>query len=50
VVEQIVDGITISGNFYDLLQNIQGISNEWSDSFSSVKVPDLLVSGFKVSG
>ena len=50
IVEQVVDGITVSGNFYDLLQNIQGISNEWSDTFSPVKVPDLLVSGFKVSG
>ncbi len=45
-----VDRITLSTNFFDLLQNISGLSNEYSDSFSSVKVPDVLVEKVNVAG
>lgn len=45
-----VDRITLSTNFFDLLQNIQGFSNEYSDAFSSVKVPDVLVDPVYVAG
>jgi PmbA protein len=45
-----VDRITLSTNFFDVLQNIQGFSNEYSDAFSSVKVPDVLVDNVHVAG
>lgn len=45
-----VEGTTISGNFFDLLEKITAISTEYSDSFSSVKVPDILVESMYVSG
>lgn len=45
-----VDRITLSTNFFDLLQNIEGFSNEYSDAFSSVKVPDVLVNPVHVAG
>lgn len=40
---QPVDRMTISGNWFDLLNRIVGLSGEYSDSFSSVRVPDMLV-------
>jgi len=45
-----VDRITLSANFFDLLQRIRGLSNQYADSFSSVKVPDVLVENLHVSG
>lgn len=46
---QPVDRITIAGNFFSMLENILAISNEYSNSFSSIKVPDLLIKGFYVA-
>jgi len=46
---QPVDSITLNGNFFDLLKGIKGVSDTYSDSFSGVKVPDLLVEGLTVS-
>lgn len=45
-----VDRVTLSTNFFDLLMNIRGMSNEYSDRFSSVKVPDVLVEKMFVAG
>jgi PmbA protein len=45
-----VDRVTLSTNFFDLLPGIRGLSNEYSDAFSSVKVPDVLVESVHVSG
>lgn len=45
-----VDRITLSTNFFDLLQNIGGLSNEYADAFSSMKVPDVLVERVNVAG
>jgi PmbA protein len=45
-----VDRVTLSTNFFDLLPAIQGFSNEYSDAFSSIKVPDVLVESVHVSG
>lgn len=45
-----VDGITLSTNFFDLLPAIEAFSDEYSDSFSSVKVPDFLVPEIYVAG
>jgi PmbA protein len=42
--------VTLSTNFFDLLPGIRGLSNEYSDAFSSVKVPDVLVESVHVSG
>lgn len=46
---QPVDSITLNGNFFDLMQNISGVSDQYSDTFSGVKIPDLLVDGLTVS-
>ena len=43
------DNLTISANFFDLLKNIVGMGCEYSDSYSSVKVPSLAVSEMSVS-
>jgi PmbA protein len=47
---QPVDGMTMSGNFFDLLQGIQGISNQYSDALSSYRVPDLLIESMFLAG
>lgn len=44
-----VEGITLSTNFFTLLQQIAGLSNQYNDNFSAFKVPDLLVDGVSVS-
>jgi PmbA protein len=45
-----VDKITLSSNWFELINLIRGLSNEYSDSFSSVKVPDMLVESMHVAG
>jgi PmbA protein len=45
-----VDKITLNSNYFDLLLAIRGLSGEYSDSFSSVKVPDMLVESMHVAG
>jgi PmbA protein len=47
---QPVDKITLNSNYFDLLLAIRGFSREYSDSFSSVKVPDMLVESMHISG
>ncbi|MCL2100304.1 MAG: TldD/PmbA family protein [Fibromonadales bacterium] len=44
-----VDNLTISANFFDMAKNIAGIGSEYSDSFSSVRVPSIAVSEMAVS-
>ena len=39
---QPVENMTLNSNYFDLLPLIRGISNQYSDGFSSVKVPDIL--------
>ncbi len=46
---QAVDRITISGNYFDLIQNIVEFSNQYSDSFSSTKIPDMLIKSMNIS-
>ena len=43
-------GITLNANFFELLNRIRGFSNAYSDSFSSVKIPDVLVEDIHVAG
>jgi PmbA protein len=45
-----VDRVTLSGNFFELLPKVEAFSNAWSESFSSVKVPDTLISEMHVAG
>lgn len=45
-----VDRITMNTNYFDLLHKISGVSNEYSDSYSSIKVPDLLTEDIHIAG
>jgi PmbA protein len=47
---QAVDSITIAGNFFELLQKIQGIGNACQPFLTNVFIPPLLVDGFAISG
>ncbi|AFM14352.1 TldD/PmbA family protein [Turneriella parva] len=47
---QPVDRITLSANIFDMLQNIEAISNEYNDQYGSVCVPDLLIGKISVAG
>ena len=40
-----VDRMTLNINYFDLLPRIEAFSSEYSDSFSSVKTPDMLIDG-----
>jgi len=44
-----VDRITLSGNFFELIQKIEGIGDAYSDQMSSVRVPDILISSIDVA-
>ncbi|HNE20994.1 MAG TPA: metallopeptidase TldD-related protein, partial [Turneriella sp.] len=47
---QPVDRITLSSNFFEMLRNIEAVSSEYNDQYSSVRVPDLLIGGIAVAG
>jgi len=47
---QAVDGVTISTNFFDLLQQIVTVGSEYNDSYSSVKIPSFALESVAVSG
>ena len=49
VVQHPVDGVTLSGNFFDIIKNIVAVGNEYRDPFSTYKVPALAVSELSVS-
>lgn len=49
VVQHPVDGVTLSGNFFDIIQNVVGVGNEYYDRFSGIKVPALAISELAVS-
>lgn len=49
VIQHPVDGVTLSGNFFDIIQNIVEVGNEYKDKFSSYQVPALAVSELSVS-
>jgi PmbA protein len=46
---QPVDRITLSSNFFEMLRNIEAISCEYNDQYSSVRVPDILIGGIAVA-
>jgi PmbA protein len=45
-----VDKVTLNSNYFEMLLAIRGLSRDYSDAFSSVKVPDLLVESMYVAG
>jgi PmbA protein len=45
-----VDKVTLNSNYFELLTAIRGFSRDYSDAFSSTKVPDLLVESMFVAG
>jgi PmbA protein len=49
VIQHPVDGVTLSGNFFDIIQNIVAVGNEYYSAFSNYKVPALAVSNLAVS-
>lgn len=49
VVQHPVDGVTLSGNFFDIIKNIVAVGSEYNDPFASYKVPALAVSELSVS-
>ncbi|MBQ5464290.1 MAG: TldD/PmbA family protein, partial [Fibrobacter sp.] len=48
-IQHPVDGVTLSGNFFDILKNIVAVGNEFRDPFAMYKVPALAVSELSVS-
>jgi PmbA protein len=48
-IQHPVDGVTLSGNFFDILKNIVAVGNEYRDPFAMYKVPALAVSELSVS-
>jgi PmbA protein len=47
---QPVDSVTLAGNFYDLLQQIQALGKDYQPNLSRLFIPPLLVQGLSVSG
>ena len=44
-----VDGVTLSGNFFDIIKNIVAVGNEYYNPFSSYQIPALAISELAVS-
>lgn len=49
-IVQKVDQITLSGNFFDLLNSCLALSDEYAQNFSSIKIPDFLTNALTVAG
>ena len=49
VIQHPVDGVTLLGNYFDIIQNIVGVGNEYYNPFAGVKVPALAISELAVS-
>jgi len=49
VIQHPVDGVTLSGNFFDIIKNIVAVGNEYYNPFSSYQVPALAISELAVS-
>ena len=44
-----VDSVTLSGNYFDIIQEVVACGNAYYDDFSSTKVPALAVQSLSVS-
>ena len=49
VIQHPVDGVTLSGNYFDIIQNVVGVGNEYYNPFAGIKVPALAISELAVS-
>lgn len=49
VIQHPVDGVTLSGNFFDIIGNVVDVGNEYFNHFSTYMVPALAVSELSVS-
>lgn len=49
VVQHPVDGVTLSGNFFDIIKDVVAVGNEFRAPFASYKVPALALSSLSVS-
>ncbi len=49
VIQHPVDGVTLSGNFFDIIKNVVAVGNEYYNPFASYKVPALAISELAVS-
>ncbi len=47
---QPVEGVTMSSNFFDMIRQIKGLSCDYTETRSSVKVPDTLVETMFLAG
>ncbi len=47
---QAVEAVTIAGNFFDLLKNIQAYGNCYQQNLSSLFIPPMMIEGFSISG
>lgn len=45
-----VDGVTMNGNFFELLLAIESASNAYAPEWKAVKVPDLLIKSMEIAG
>ena len=48
-IQHPVDGVTLSGNFFDIIKEIVAVGNEYRDPFASYMVPALVISELAVS-
>lgn len=48
-IQHPVDGVTLSGNYFDLLKDIVAVGNEYRDPFATMMVPAIAVDGLSVS-
>lgn len=44
-----VDSVTLSGNYFDIIQNVVAVGNQYRDEFANYKVPALAISSLSVS-
>ena len=47
---QPVDSVTVAGNFFEVLNNIQGYGNKYQPEITHLFIPALLIQEMSVSG
>jgi PmbA protein len=50
VITRPIDGVTMNGNFFDLLLSIEKVSDEYAPEWKAIKVPDLLIKSMEIAG
>ena len=49
VIQHPVDSVTLSGNFFDIIQNVSAVGNEYYSNFAGIRVPALAIDELAVS-